>query len=375
MSVVLDAGPASADPAGDGASGDRGGQTEGSPSEPGVEPGPRRLPRRPALDGLRGRGLPHGVPRSHPPAAHAAVRRGVDVHLLRHERIPESPPSWCPRPGGTERVSLRRFFGRQRRPAHPSRPGPARRGLVRGRCPVPPRLVDDQHAGWGLDRTDGPGRGGQGERWALSAYMTNWLDILQLYGEHASALGHLWFIAVQEQFYLLWLVPVPALLCSAGSAAWWSRSPWGWPPSRSSRRWKLTHGGANLVPGLRRDGHAGGRHPARRRPGRVVERGTPRLAATSRPRCHGRAAAVIGLVWTLVAFSTDHASTTDSLAWVVATLAGAALVVSTVVRQRGDHRPRAQPPRPRPPRVALLRPLPLALRVADLVRRAPASWG
>jgi peptidoglycan/LPS O-acetylase OafA/YrhL len=47
------------------------------------------------------------------------------------------------------------------------------------------------------------------------------------------------------------------------------------------------------------------------------------------------AGSVLALIWSLAAFSSAHASDTGSVAWVVATLAGATLVLSLVVRQTG----------------------------------------
>jgi peptidoglycan/LPS O-acetylase OafA/YrhL len=57
---------------------------------------------------------------------------------------------------------------------------------------------------------------------AALAYVTNWLDAMAQYNLWVgySPLGHLWSLAVEEQFYLLW-APVMLLLCRTRRAGWW----------------------------------------------------------------------------------------------------------------------------------------------------------
>ena len=333
MSVVLDAGPTSADPAGDGAAGDHGGQTEGSPSEPGVEPGPRRLPRRPALDGLRGVAflmvfLDHTrlLPTLQFGEVSMYIFFAMSGFLITTQLVSEA--------GRHGKVSLRRFFGRRGRRILPALV------LLVGVWFVVAALFP--HASW---TTSTPGGGSTGPtdlvvaaKGAVGAvaYMTNWLDILQLYGGRF-ALGHLWFIAVQEQFYLLWVPVLVLLLCRFRRLV--VPVALGLATVSVVEALVLTHGGANW---FRVYAGTDTRAAAILLGGALAVWWSEGRLDWLRRRALGAmvgAAAVIGLVWTLVAFSTDHASTTDSLAWVVATLAAAALVVSTVVRQRGitDH--------------------------------------
>ena len=163
-------------------------------------------------------------------------------------------------------------------------------------------------------------------------YMTNWLDIFGLYGGRFP-LGHLWFLATQEQLYFLW-VPVMALLAcrwrrvmvpaalalAAGSTAWalllmhqganWMRIYAGTDTRASS----VLLGSALAV------GWSAGRFEA------LARRGWGTAA---------RAACVGVLGWALFTFSTRHASFDDGVAWVACTVAGAMLVLAVTMAEQG----------------------------------------
>jgi peptidoglycan/LPS O-acetylase OafA/YrhL len=232
--------------------------------------------------------------------------------------------------GRDGRVRIRRFFGRRVR-----RLLPALAFMVAVWVVV---VVLFPHATW-TTTTPGGGSPGpvdltvaaKGAAGALT-YASNWLDILGLYGGRFP-LGHLWFLATQEQFYLLW-VPLLALLiikarrlvvpAALGLAA--LSVVEALVMMQHGTNWLRIYAGTDtraasiLVGSALAIGWSSGRLDwlGHRLGGAVV-----------------RAASLVALGWTLVAFSTDHGSTIDGLAWVVATAAGAALVVSLVVTRRG----------------------------------------
>ena len=194
------------------------------------------------------------------------------------------------------------------------------------------------HAAW-TSTTPGGGATGPTDfgvaiRGSIGAlgYVTNWLDILGLYGGRFP-LGHLWFLATQEQLYLLWVPLLAVLVCrcrrlvvpvalalAAGSTAWalllmhqganWMRIYAG----TDTRAASILLGSALAV------GWSSGHFDAlaRRRLGTAV-----------------RMACVGVLVWALFTFSTRHASLDDGLAWVACTVAGAVLVLAMVVADQG----------------------------------------
>ncbi len=194
------------------------------------------------------------------------------------------------------------------------------------------------HAGW-TSTTPGGGSTGPTDfgvaiRGSIGAlgYVTNWLDILGLYGGRFP-LGHLWFLATQEQMYLLW-VPVLALLVSlrrrlVGPVALIlaaMSTAWALLLMHQGSNWMRiyagtdTRAGSILLGSALAAGWSSGRFDglARRGRGTVV-----------------RAASVAVLVWALFTFSTRHASFDDALAWVAATMAGASLVLAVAVAERG----------------------------------------
>jgi peptidoglycan/LPS O-acetylase OafA/YrhL len=194
------------------------------------------------------------------------------------------------------------------------------------------------HAGW---TTTTPGGGSPGPtdlavaaRGAVGALglLTNWLDILQLYGGRF-ALGHLWFVAVQEQLYLIWVPVLVVLLCRARRLVV--------PAALSLAALSLVeslvlmHGRANW---LRIYAGTDTRATA-------ILLGCAAAMWWSEGRLDwlGRSAVrviasvlVVGsLAWALVGLSAPAGSSTRAVAWVLATLAGPLLVVVLVVARSG----------------------------------------
>ena len=186
----------------------------------------------------------------------------------------------------------------------------------------------------GARRPHRPRGGLEGSLGALG-YLTNWLDILGLYGGRFP-LGHLWFLAAQEQLYLLWVPgagPAGRALPPAGGArrtgpVGWRRRPGrccsctGAPTGCGIYAGTDTRAAVDLVG--QRAGHRAG--------ARAASMGWPDGAwgtvVRSRP--------VAVLVWALFAFSTrPRLRSTDGVAWVAATLAGAVLVVAVAMAEAG----------------------------------------
>jgi peptidoglycan/LPS O-acetylase OafA/YrhL len=170
---------------------------------------PRRLGHRPALDGIRG--IAWGVVFcSHAltlPLALGQVAMFVFfalsgfliTGLLVEERT------------ATGRVSLSSFFARRA-----LRLLPALVFFLAGWLTVV--LATGGHAPWtttvpggGTGAGTSPGLALQGAAAAL-VYATNWADIGGWFSGYVP-LGHLWSLAVEEQFYLLWSPVVVLLLC------------------------------------------------------------------------------------------------------------------------------------------------------------------
>ena len=194
------------------------------------------------------------------------------------------------------------------------------------------------HAGW-TSTTPGGGSTGPTDfgvaiRGSIGAlgYVTNWLDILGLYGGRFP-LGHLWFLATQEQLYLVW-VPVLALVVSrcrrlvvpVALTLAVASTAWALLLMHQGSNWMRiyagtdTRAGSILLGSALAVGWSSGRFQAlaRRGAGTVV-----------------RAASAGVLVWALFTFSTRHASFDDALAWVAATVAGAFLVLAMAVAEQG----------------------------------------
>jgi peptidoglycan/LPS O-acetylase OafA/YrhL len=194
------------------------------------------------------------------------------------------------------------------------------------------------HAGW-TSTTPGGGATGPTDfgvaiRGSIGAlgYLTNWLDILGLYGGRFP-LGHLWFLATQEQLYLFW-VPVLALLVSrcrrlvVPVALVLAAASTGWALllMHQGSNWMRIYAGTDtraasiLLGSALAVGWTSGRFDA------LARRGWGTVA---------RVSSVAVLVWALFTFSTRHASLDDALAWVAATVAGAFLVLAMVVAEAG----------------------------------------
>jgi peptidoglycan/LPS O-acetylase OafA/YrhL len=294
-----------------------------------TRPPPRRLGHRRALDGLRGAAfvmvfIDHTRLLANLQFGEVAmyIFLALSGFLITVQLVGEA--------GRDGTVRLRRFFGRRVR-----RLMPALGLLVVVWLVV---IAVFPHAGW-TSTTPGGGSAGptdllvaiKGSAGALT-YLTNWLDVLGLYGGRFP-LGHLWFLATQEQFYLVW-VPVLALLIvrfrrlvipaalvlasvSLGEALWMMHGGTAWMriyAGTDTRAASILIGSALAMAWSR------GQLDWLARPvgGAVV-----------------RVAAVAALGWALVTFSHQHASTADGLAWVVATVAGAALVAAMVLAERG----------------------------------------
>jgi len=179
--------------------------------------------------------------------------------------------------------------------------------------------------------------GGQGIGPALRGvggalvYTTNWFDVASLYGGRFP-LGHLWSLSVQEQFYLLWVpvmifllvkrprwvIPV-ALIVSAASlveAVWMMQAN-----VLSIRVYMATDTrAASLVLGC----------------ALAVLWANRRTLFVARPVVGAAfsAVSVIALAWCLKALGHPYTSAERSLAWVVATLAGVAAILSIIERPR-----------------------------------------
>lgn len=89
-------------------------------------------------------------------------------------------------------------------------------------------LLGNQHWMTTVPGLHGPG-GGEPFSVALEgvgaglAYLTNWFDIFNVFGGYVP-LGHLWSLAVEEQFYLLWAPILALLLCWGRRLAVWGAS-------------------------------------------------------------------------------------------------------------------------------------------------------
>jgi peptidoglycan/LPS O-acetylase OafA/YrhL len=290
---------------------------------------PRRLGHRPALDGLRGIAfvmvfVDHTRLLADLQFGEVAMYLflALSGFLITVQLVGEA--------GRHGTVRLRRFFGRRLRRLMPAL------GLLVGVWLVVIALFP--HAGW-TSTTPGGGSPGptdllvalKGSLGALG-YLSNWLDILGLYGGRFP-LGHLWFLATQEQFYLLWVPVLALLICrfrrlvipaalglaivSVGEALWMMHRGTAWMRIYAGTD---TRAASILIGSALAMAWSQGRLDwlAHRLWGAVV-----------------RVGAVAALSWALVNFSHQHASTLDGLAWVVATVAGAALVSAMVLAERG----------------------------------------
>jgi peptidoglycan/LPS O-acetylase OafA/YrhL len=173
---------------------------------------PGRLGRQPALDGIRGVAwcvvfcshaftLPLAVGQ---PCMFVffALSGFLITSLLLDER------------SHTGRVSLANFFARRA-----LRLLPALAVFLAGWAVVV--LATGGHAPWTTTVPGGTARGGTSASTALEGvgaaflYLTNWADVGRWFSGYVP-LGHLWSLAVEEQFYVLW-APVVVLLLARGS--------------------------------------------------------------------------------------------------------------------------------------------------------------
>ena len=298
------------------------------PADPALLPEPstpRKLGFRPALEGLRGVAfvmvfLDHTrwVPRLQFGGVAMYLFFGLSGFLVTAQLVT--------RAGSDGRVDLRRFASARIR-----RIGPAL-ALLLGVWLVVIALFP--HASW---TTTTPGGGSPGPTQlavalkgvaGAGALLTNWLDIFGLYGGRFP-LGHLWFIAVQEQLYLVW-IPVLALLL------WRFRrlvAPVALTLAAVSlvEAMVLMHGGTNWLriyagPDTRATALLLGSAAA-------MWWGEGRFDRLGRPivRSLVTMVAIAGLAWSLVALSAHRASLEQSAGWIVATVTGPLLVVALVV--------------------------------------------
>jgi peptidoglycan/LPS O-acetylase OafA/YrhL len=321
MTAVLDVAAPPATSAAAGSSLDHG-------SGPTTAPPARRLGRRPALDGLRGVAWmmvfldhTHLVPWLQFGEVSMYLFFALSGFLITAQLVSEA--------GRQGHVDIVQWFRRRARRILPALV------LMVGVWFVVVALFP--HASWAASAQDS-GSGGtdlfvaaKGALGAL-ALLTNWLDILQLYGG-PFALGHLWFIAVQEQFYLVWVPVFVLLLCRFRRLV--VPVALGLAGLSIVEALVLSRGGANWI---RVYAGTDTRAAAILLGAALAVWWTEGRLDFLRHRVLGLAVsggAVIGLIWTLSAFTTAHASTTDSLAWVVATVAAAVVVASIVVREWG----------------------------------------
>ncbi len=179
---------------------------------------PRRLGHRPALDGIRGIAwavvfcshaltLPLAVGQV-AMFVFFALSGFLITGLLVEERT------------ATGRVSLSHFFARRA-----LRLLPALAFFLAGWLAVV--LATGGHAPWTTTVPGGePGAGtspGLALQGAVAAlvYVTNWADIGGWFSGYVP-LGHLWSLAVEEQFYLLWSPVVVLVLCWRRTAVCWA---------------------------------------------------------------------------------------------------------------------------------------------------------
>ena len=296
--------------------------------EPSAAPA-RRLGFHPALEGLRGVAfvmvfLDHT--RWLPSLQFGGVAMylffGLSGFLVTTQLVAEN--------GWHGKVDLRRFFSRRARRLAPAL------ALLLGVWLVVVALFP--HASW---ITTTPGGGSPGPTDLLVAakgvlgaggLMTNWLDIFGLYGGRF-ALGHLWFLAVQEQLYLVWVPLLAVLLCRCRRLV----VPVAMAMAAVSLAESivLTHGGTNWL-----RIYAG-----------TDTRATTILLGSAAAMwwSEGRldwlrrsvvgsgavVAAVAGLTWSLVALSAERASAWQTAGWIGATVAGPLLVAALVTTGGG----------------------------------------
>ena len=290
---------------------------------------PRRLGHRPALDGLRGAAfvmvfVDHTRLVADLQFGEVAmyVFLALSGFLVTVAVLGEA--------GRQDTIRVRRFFARRGRRLIPSLAALLIVWLV--------VVVLFPHAGW-TATTPGGGATGPTEigvaiRGSIGAlgYLTNWLDILGLYGGRFP-LGHLWFLATQEQLYLLW-VPVmallacrcPRLVAPVSLALATASTAWALLLMHQRADWMRIYAGTDtraasiLLGSALAVGWAAGRFCglARRGWGAAVQ------------------AACVGVLgWALFTFSTRHASIDDGLAWVACTVAGGGLVLALAVAEQG----------------------------------------
>ncbi len=290
---------------------------------------PRRLGHRPALDGLRGAAFVMVfVDHTRLVADLQFGEVAMYVFLALSGFLVTVPLLG---EAGLERmIRVRRFFARRAR-----RLLPALGTLLVVWLAV---VALFPHAGWTATTPGGGATGptdfGVAIRGSIGAlgYLTNWLDILGLYGGRFP-LGHLWFVAAQEQLYLLW-VPVMALLACRLRRL---MVPVALVLAAASTAWALLlmHQGANWM-----RIYAGTDTRAA-----SILLGSALAMGWTTGRFHGltgggwatavRAACLGVLGWALFTFSTRHASVDDGLAWVACTVAGGFLVLAVTVAEQG----------------------------------------
>jgi len=289
----------------------------------------RRLGFQPALEGLRGLAfvmvfLDHT--RWLPNLAFGSVAMyvffGLSGFLVTTQLLAQG--------GARGRIDLRRFVSRRARRLAPAL------GLFLGVWLVVVALCSQ--SAW-TTSTPGGGSGGPIDlfvalKGAIGAagLLTNWLDILGLYGGRFP-LGHLWFIAVQEQVYVLWLPLLAVLLLRArrlvvpvalalGAASLAEALVF----MHDGTNWFRVYAGTDTRAAAILFGSVAALWWA---DGRLDWLGRPIARAV------GLVTAIAGLTWSLGALAARPASWTRSAGWTVATVAGPLLVVLLVLASRG----------------------------------------
>jgi peptidoglycan/LPS O-acetylase OafA/YrhL len=289
----------------------------------------RRLGFRPSLEGLRGVAfvmvfLDHTrwLPGLQLGGVAMYLFFGLSGFLVTAQLVAES--------GRDGRVDVPRFFSKRVRRLAPAL------ALLLGVWLVVVALFP--HASW---TTTTPGGGSPGPTDLLvglkgvvgaGGLLTNWLDIFGLYGGRF-ALGHLWFIAVQEQLYLIW-VPLLALLLvrfrrlvvpvALGLAALSLLESL--VLIHGHTNWMRIYAGTDTRATTLLLGSAAAMWWSS---GRLDWIGRRFVRVVAVPASAG------ALVWALVALSAERASAVQTAGWIVAAVAGPLLVAALVVTGGG----------------------------------------